>query len=54
MRIRVLGPPTILGVPAGPTPPPQALEFLVYLVVQGGTAHQNEVLDDLLPECAAA
>ncbi|WP_223874328.1 AfsR/SARP family transcriptional regulator [Salinispora mooreana] len=50
MRVRVLGPPTILGVPAGQHLRPQALEFLVYLIVQGGTAHQDEVLDDLLPE----
>ncbi|MCN0154233.1 AfsR/SARP family transcriptional regulator [Salinispora arenicola] len=50
MRVRVLGSPTILGVPAGQHLRPQALEFLIYLIVQGGTAHQDEVLDNLLPE----
>lgn len=50
VRVRVLGPPAILGVPAGQHVRPQAMEFLVYLIVRGGSAYQHEILDDLLPE----
>ncbi|MGI5523187.1 AfsR/SARP family transcriptional regulator [Micromonospora sp. CA-259024] len=50
VRIRVLGPPTILGVPEEQHVRPQALEFLVYLIVRGGSAYQHEILGDLLPE----
>ncbi|MFF5171746.1 hypothetical protein ACFY3U_03820 [Micromonospora sp. NPDC000089] len=50
VRVRVLGRPAILGVPAEQHVRPQALEFLVYLVVRGGSAYQHEILGDLLPE----
>ena len=50
VRIRVLGPPTIYGVPVGHHVRPQALEFLAYLTVRRGPLWQNEILDDLMPE----
>ncbi|MFJ1537541.1 BTAD domain-containing putative transcriptional regulator [Micromonospora chalcea] len=50
VRVRVLGPPTILDVPDSQHVRPQAMEFLVYLIVRGGSAYQHDILDDLLPE----
>lgn len=49
VRVRVLGRPAIEGVPADHHVRPQALEFLTYLVVRGGSAWQEEIFDDLLP-----
>ncbi|KAB1947540.1 hypothetical protein F8271_04230 [Micromonospora sp. ALFpr18c] len=50
VRVRVLGPPAILGVPEEQHVRPQALEFLAYLIARGGSAYQHEILGDLLPE----
>ena len=50
VRVRVLGTPVIEAVPAGQHVRPQALEFLTYLVVRGGSAYQDELFDDLMPE----
>jgi DNA-binding SARP family transcriptional activator len=52
IRVKVLGTPAILGVPDGQHVRPQAMEFLVYLIVCGGSAYQEEILGDLLPEPA--
>ncbi|MGC4865593.1 AfsR/SARP family transcriptional regulator [Micromonospora sp. DT53] len=50
IRVQVLGTPTILGVPDGQHIRPQAMEFLVYLIVRGGSAYQHDILGDLIPE----
>lgn len=50
VRIQVLGPPTIHGVPVDYRPRRHALEFLTYLVVRGGSVWQHEVFEDLMPE----
>lgn len=50
IRVQVLGTPAILGVPDGQHVRPQAMEFLVYLIVRGGSAYQHDILGDLLPE----
>jgi two-component SAPR family response regulator len=50
VRVRVLGSPTICGVPDDFHLRPQALEFLTYLIVRGGLAWQHEVIEDLMPE----
>ncbi|NLU79011.1 hypothetical protein HCA58_11620 [Micromonospora sp. HNM0581] len=50
MQVRVLGPPAILDVPDRQHVRSQAVEFLVHLIVQGGSAYQQEILDDLMPE----
>ncbi|WP_238424338.1 AfsR/SARP family transcriptional regulator [Micromonospora parastrephiae] len=50
IRVQVLGTPTILGVPDGQHVRPQAMEFLVYLIVRGGSAYQHDILGDLIPE----
>ncbi|MGC5031829.1 AfsR/SARP family transcriptional regulator [Micromonospora sp. DT229] len=50
VQVRVLGPPAILDVPDRQHVRPQAVEFLVHLIVQGGSAYQQEILDDLMPE----
>jgi two-component SAPR family response regulator len=52
IRVQVLGTPTILGIPDGQHVRPQAMEFLVYLIVRGGSAYQHDILGDLLPEPA--
>lgn len=50
VRVTVLGRPTILDAPAGQRLRPQAVELLVYLVARGGSAHQDEIFEDLMPE----
>lgn len=50
VRVRVLGRPLIEGVPAEVRVRPQALEFLAYLVVRGGSVYQEDVIADLMPE----
>ncbi|WP_433612602.1 AfsR/SARP family transcriptional regulator [Dactylosporangium sp. CA-139114] len=50
VRLRVLGRPVIEGVPEDHHVRPQSLEFLTYLVVRGGSAWQEDIFDDLMPE----
>jgi two-component SAPR family response regulator len=50
IRVRVLGKPEILDVPADVHIRKSALEFLSYLIARGGSAHQDFILEDLMPE----
>lgn len=50
VAVHVFGRPTIADVPADERLRPQALEVLVYLACHGGTASQDEILEDLFPE----
>jgi two-component SAPR family response regulator len=50
IRVRVLGTPQILDAPADLYVRPQAVEFLTYLIVRGGTVHQYYIATDLMPE----
>jgi DNA-binding SARP family transcriptional activator len=50
IRVRVLGKPEIVGVPADLHVRKQALEFLTYLIVRGGSATQDAIVEDLMPE----
>nr|WP_221377006.1 hypothetical protein [Actinoplanes polyasparticus] len=50
IRVRVLGKPEILDVPADVHVRKRSLEFLTYLIACGGSVHQDFILEDLLPE----
>jgi len=46
----VLGKPEIFDVPADVHVRKRSLEFLTYLIARGGSAHQDFILEDLMPE----
>src|SRR5689334_20876259 len=48
VAVRVLGRPSIIDAPADLHVRPQAVEFLVYLVVLDGAAYQDEIIADLM------
>jgi two-component SAPR family response regulator len=50
IRVRVLGKPEIVGVPADVHVRKNALELLTYLIARGGSAHQDQIVEDLMPE----
>lgn len=50
-RVALLGPAGIIDADTSRGPlRPKALELLVYLIVRDGQAHQETILDDLLPD----
>lgn len=53
-QITVLGPVSILGLPAGVTPRKKSLELLVYLAVHDGQATAEAILDDVLGDVPAS
>ncbi|MBL7257233.1 hypothetical protein [Paractinoplanes lichenicola] len=50
IRVRALGRPEILDVPGDVHVRKNVLEFLTYLIARGGSAHQEVILEDLMPE----
>jgi DNA-binding SARP family transcriptional activator/LysM repeat protein len=53
VTVEAFGKPRIVDTPADERVRPQAVELLVYLAVRGGTASQDDILEDLLPEVTA-
>jgi DNA-binding SARP family transcriptional activator/LysM repeat protein len=53
VAVEAFGKPRIVDAPADERVRPQAVELLVYLAVRGGTASQDDILEDLLPEVTA-
>jgi two-component SAPR family response regulator/LysM repeat protein len=51
--VQAFGKPRIVDAPADERVRPQAVELLVYLAARGGTASQDDILEDLLPEVTA-
>ncbi|MEV4539342.1 BTAD domain-containing putative transcriptional regulator [Asanoa sp. NPDC049518] len=55
VRLAVLGPAGIVGADTSRGPlRAKALELIVYLVVRDGQAHQETILDDLLPDAPSS
>ncbi|NMO54834.1 hypothetical protein HH310_27075 [Actinoplanes sp. TBRC 11911] len=50
IRVQVLGRPAILSVPEDQHVRASSVEFLTYLIARGGSAGQDEIVADLMPE----
>jgi two-component SAPR family response regulator len=50
IKVRVLGKPEIVGVPEDLHVRKLAMEFLTYLIVRGGSASPDAIIEDLIPE----
>jgi two-component SAPR family response regulator len=50
IRVRVLGKLEIVDAPADLRVRKNAMELLTYLIVRGGSAHQEDIAADLMPE----
>ncbi|GIJ49372.1 hypothetical protein Val02_62580 [Virgisporangium aliadipatigenens] len=53
VTVHLLGRPHIVDAPQDERLRPQAVELLAYLAARGGTASQDDILEDLIPEMPA-